>query len=110
MKSRDFYLNTFIKKYHLKDLTWLSQDASERCYARVKRGKKNYILMDSPPSEKPKEFVFIDKILRKNHISAPKIYAKDLRHGFLLLEDFGSVKLSSAINLRSFSSNKCSDK
>ena len=37
MKTRDFYLNHFIKKHHLKDVTWLSQDASNRRYARVQR-------------------------------------------------------------------------
>ena len=98
MKDRSFYLNSFVQKHHLKELTWLSSDASNRRYARVKKGKKSYILMDSPLSEKPKEFIKIDKLLRKHKLNAPKIYAKNLRYGFMLLEDFGSTPLSQAVH------------
>lgn len=94
MKDRTFYLNRFIKRHHLENVTWLSSDASSRRYARVIHRNRSYILMDSPLSEKPKEFVLIDKILRRHNISAPKIFAKDLRHGFILLEDFGSTLMS----------------
>ena len=97
MKTRDFYLNHFIKKHHLKDVTWLSQDASNRRYARVQRKGKSLILMDSPLTEKPKEFILVDRLLRKHRLGAPKIYAKNLRHGFMLLEDFGNCSLSQAI-------------
>ena len=97
MKSREFYLEHFIKKNHLKDVTWLSSDASTRRYARTSKNGKTYILMDSPLCEKPKEFVAIDKILRRHGLPAPKIYAKDLRHGFLLLEDFGSTLMSQEV-------------
>ena len=97
MADRESYLVAFIKKHHLKDVTWLSQDASTRRYARVNKKGKTYILMDSPLSEKPKEFVKINKYLRHNHFCAPRIYAKNLRHGFLLLEDFGSCHLSHAV-------------
>lgn len=100
MKTRQDYLEAFIKKHHLKEIEWLSQDASNRRYARVKKKNKNYILMDSPPSEKTKEFVLVDSILRRHHFFAPKIYNKDLRHGFLLLEDFGNTPLSQAIMKR----------
>lgn len=96
MKTRNFYLNAFIKKHHLEDIMWLSQDASTRRYARVHKGDKTFILVDSPLTEKPKEFVLIDRILRKHQFGAPRIYAKDLRHGFLLLEDFGTCSLSCA--------------
>lgn len=96
-KTRDFYLNAFIKKHHLKDVAWLDSDASERRYARVHRRNKPFILMDAPLTEKPKEFVSIDRLLRKHKLGAPKIYAKNLRHGFLLLEDFGSRPLSLAV-------------
>ena len=97
MKTRDFYLNAFIKKHHLQDVVWLTSDASSRRYARGRRKNKTFILMDSPLTEKPKEFVTIDTMLRKHHLGAPKIYAKNLRHGFLLLEDFGNCSLSCAI-------------
>ena len=97
MATRQDFINHFIKKHHLQDIEWLATDASTRRYARVCKKNKTYILMDSPLSEKPKEFVLIDKILRKNGISAPKIYAKDLRHGLILLEDFGSLLMSQAV-------------
>lgn len=97
MKTRDFYLNRFIEKHRLTDINWLSSDASSRRYARVKRRKKSYILMDSPLMEKPKEFIQIDKLLRHHSLPAPKIYAKNLRHGFLLLEDFGTIAMSAKI-------------
>ncbi|MBQ4471679.1 MAG: phosphotransferase [Alphaproteobacteria bacterium] len=100
MKTRNFYLENFIKKHHLTQITWLFPDASTRRYARVTKKNKTYILMDSPLSEKPREFVAIDKILRKHEIPAAKIYAKELRHGFLLLEDFGTVEMSQAIKNR----------
>ncbi len=97
MKTRKEALDKFIKKHHLKDVQWLTSDASTRRYARVQKKNKSYILMDSPLSEKPKEFIQIDKILRRHNIPAPKIYAKNLRHGFLLLEDFGSTSMSKVI-------------
>ena len=97
MKTRAEHLNSFIQKYHLTNVIWLCPDASTRRYARVERKGKNYILMDSPLSEKPKEFVKIDTILRKYKVPVPKIYAKNLRHGFVLLEDFGDLLLSQAI-------------
>ena len=97
MKTRDFYLNRFIQKNHLKDIVWLSSDASARRYARVKKGKKTYILMDSPLSEKPKDFMAIDKLLRRHALPAPKVYATDLRHGFMLLQDFGSISMSEKV-------------
>ena len=96
MKTREDSLKHFIHKHHLTNLQWLNTDASTRRYARVHKKNKTYILMDSPLCEKPKEFVLIDKILRKYNIPAPKIYAKDLRHGFILLEDFGSLLMSEA--------------
>ena len=99
MKSRDFYLERFLRHHHLNlnDLIWLSGDASKRRYARLNKKGTPLILMDSPMDEKPKEFFKIDKLLRKHHLPAPKIYAKNLRHGFMLLEDFGSEALSQAI-------------
>ncbi|MBQ3696100.1 MAG: phosphotransferase [Alphaproteobacteria bacterium] len=97
MKTRDYYLKHFIKKHHLDNVTWLSSDASTRRYARVFKKGKPFILMDSPLSEKPREFVAINKMLRHHALSAPKIYATDLRHGFLLLEDFGSTLMSQAV-------------
>ena len=97
MKTRKDLLAHFMNKHHLKNPQWVNADASTRRYARVLKKNKTYILMDSPLSEKPKEFVAIDKILRKYNLPAPTIYAKNLRQGFILMEDFGSVLMSQAI-------------
>ncbi|NCA80211.1 MAG: aminoglycoside phosphotransferase [Sphingobacteriia bacterium] len=84
-------IEKFLKQQHLEDCSfyWLTEDASRRRYGRIQGKEKSYILMDSPISEHPYEFVLIDEILTKNGLSAPLIYAKDLEHGLILLEDFG---------------------
>ncbi len=96
MKTRIFYLKKFLKKHRINEdnLTWLPSDASTRRYARVYKGKNSYIFMDSPLTEKPKEFYQITQLLRRNKLPAPRIFAKDLRHGYMLLEDFGKERLS----------------
>ena len=60
---------------------------------------------NSPLSEKPREFIQIDRLLRKHHFGAPKIYAKNLRHGFLLLEYLGNTPLSVAMQTTSKSND-----
>ena len=93
------YIDSFLKKHHLSQaqITWLVPDASKRHYARIINGKDSFILMDSPKQEKPKQFIIVDQILRHHHLPAPRIIAKDLKHGLILLEDFGSCQLSQAI-------------
>lgn len=41
-----------------------------------------------------KNFVKISKWLNSKHLSSPKIYIKDLKLGFLIIEDFGENKYS----------------
>ena len=84
-------MHAFLEKNHLDDkpFNWITGDASFRRYARIGEGKDTYILMDTPQSEKPQEFVTIDKILVNAGLSAPKIYDMDMENGFLLLEDLG---------------------
>ena len=84
-------IQNFLKKNHLSGarLEWMTGDASPRRYARVTTGEKSFVLMDTPMSEKPKEFIMIDKILINAGLSVPKIYDVDLDKGLLLLEDFG---------------------
>jgi aminoglycoside/choline kinase family phosphotransferase len=83
-------------------------DASTRLYERLTLDGKPAILMnaprrpDGPPvrdgkpysaiahlAEDVKPFVAMADGLRAQGFSAPEIYAADLQHGFLLLEDFG---------------------
>lgn len=84
-------------------------DASTRIYERIRCNGTSAILMnaarrpDGPPvrdgkpysaiahlAEDVTPFVAIADGLRAQGFSAPDIYAADLEHGFLLLEDFGS--------------------
>jgi N-acetylmuramate 1-kinase len=65
-------------------------DASFRSYYRIIFGEKTYILMFAPPShEEIKPFIKISEFLVSENFSAPKIFARDDKFGFLLLEDFG---------------------
>jgi len=73
----------------------LAGDASTRRYARVTLvGKtamaKSAMVMDTPTSgENFHAFVQIAESLVSAGYSAPKILARDMENGFLLLEDFG---------------------
>lgn len=68
----------------------LAADASFRSYHRVRLNDRLAVLMDAPPPEEDiRPFVKIGKYLSQLGFSAPKIYAEDVRRGFLLLEDLG---------------------
>jgi len=85
-------------------------DASTRSYARLVRGEKTSILMNSPRrpdgpaiyqgksysaavhlAEDVRPFVAIANGLREHGFSAPAIRQADLEEGFLITEDFGSA-------------------
>ena len=70
-------------------------DASFRRYFRIDcaaRGKA--ILMDAPPPhEDPRPFIHIAQYLNGYQFRAPEIFATDLTHGFVLLEDFGDRRM-----------------
>ncbi|MGV3633425.1 MAG: tRNA (adenosine(37)-N6)-threonylcarbamoyltransferase complex ATPase subunit type 1 TsaE [Pseudorhodoplanes sp.] len=95
--------------YALADRQRMQGDASTRLYERIVRDGKPAILMnaprrpDGPPvrdgkpysaiahlAEDVRPFVAMADGLRSLGFSAPEIYAADLDHGFLLLEDFGA--------------------
>lgn len=77
------------------DLQKLAGDASARRYARVALGEKTAMVMDTPPEgENFPAFVQIAEHLQNSGYSAPKIMARDMENGFLLLEDFGDDSFS----------------
>lgn len=81
------------------EINFLAGDASFRRYARIKLNNKTFILMDAPPDKEDcAPFVAIDEFFDQNGVRVPHIIAKDLENGFLLLEDFGDVVLSSLLN------------
>ncbi|WP_180174680.1 aminoglycoside phosphotransferase family protein [Acinetobacter sp. YH01022] len=78
---------------------FLAGDASFRRYARIKLNNKTFMLMDAPPEKEDcVPFVTIDEFFDQNGMRVPHIVAKDLELGFLLLEDFGDVLLSTLLN------------
>lgn len=69
----------------------LAGDASARRYVRATLGGNQAMIMDTPAEgENFPAFVQIAEYLHKNGYSAPKVLAKDMKEGFLLLEDFGN--------------------
>jgi aminoglycoside/choline kinase family phosphotransferase len=80
-------------------LTAASSDASFRRYFRWEGEGRTFIVMDAPPpQENCKPFVDIAHLLAKSGINVPKIYAEDLRRGFLLLNDLGRKTYLDVIN------------
>ncbi|WP_323781663.1 aminoglycoside phosphotransferase family protein [Thalassovita sp.] len=69
----------------------LAGDASNRRYERLQRGGETAVLMDAPPEkgEDVRPFVSIAHYLTELGLSAPRIWAEDAEHGFLILEDLG---------------------
>ncbi len=79
-------------------LSIASDDASFRRYLRVKKDNKSFIIMDAPiGKEDPSKFVKIAEYLYKNNIKVPKVYAQDLKNGFLILDDFNDTTLLSSL-------------
>lgn len=80
-------------------INFLAGDASFRRYARISLNNKTFMLMDAPPEKEDcRPFVSIDEFFDKNRVRVPHIVAKDLEQGFLLIEDFGDVLLSTLLN------------
>ena len=71
----------------------LAVDASTRRYERLSLPGQKAILMDAPPGQVDSavDFAKIDRHLQSLGISAPKIFADDSAHGYLLLEDLGDA-------------------
>lgn len=85
--ARDFFAANQIANCEIKKI---AGDASFRSYYRIFADKESYILMFAPPShEDVKPFIKIDEFLVSCGFFAPKIIAKNIDLGFLLLEDFG---------------------
>lgn len=78
---------------------YLAGDASFRRYARIRLADRTLMLMDAPPDKEDcRPFVKIAEYWLQHGTRVPKIIAQDLEQGFLLLEDFGDVLLSTVLN------------
>ncbi len=69
----------------------LAGDASNRRYLRIRQGDQTAVLMDAPAErgEDVRPFIAIAEHLLALGLSAPRILARDIDQGFLLLEDLG---------------------
>ena len=80
-------------------LTSASNDASFRRYFRVHaEGQAALIAMDAPPQhEDCRPFVHVAGLFAAAGVHVPKVLARDLEHGFLLLSDLGDRTYLSVI-------------
>ncbi|HEY0627018.1 MAG TPA: phosphotransferase [Allosphingosinicella sp.] len=77
----------------------LAGDASFRRYFRVHRAGTRAVLMDAPPPhEDPRPFIAVAEWLAQLGLSAPRILARDLDSGLLLLDDFGDDRLRETLD------------
>ncbi|MDP1787562.1 aminoglycoside phosphotransferase family protein [Nitrosomonas sp.] len=76
-----------------------SADASFRRYFRVSFKDQTLIAMDAPPQQEDcTPFIQVAKILAAAGVHVPKIVAKNLDQGFLLLSDLGDTTFLQALN------------
>jgi hypothetical protein len=97
MTSRDTQTDEFLVRCGLQGYVRVKipGDASFRSYEVIKKGSREYILMNSPPDkEDVRPFIKVDEILRELELSAPEIIEEDVVNGFLLLEYFGNDKFN----------------
>ena len=72
----------------------LPGDASFRRYFRIRRSNGTAMLMHAPPpNEDPQPFIRSARWLESNGLRAPIILAEQADDGFVLLEDFGEVRM-----------------
>ena len=81
------------------ELSSASSDASFRSYWRTQHDGKSWVVMDSPPAqEDPRPWLAIGERLAATGVHVPAVYAQDLEHGFLLIEDLGTQLYLPALN------------
>ncbi|WP_324750163.1 phosphotransferase [Sphingomonas sp. LY54] len=78
----------------------LAGDASFRRYFRVIDGERRAVLMDAPPPhEDPRPFIEAAEWLVQAGLSAPRVLARDLEQGLLLIDDFGDRRLRETLDV-----------
>jgi hypothetical protein len=72
---------------------FLAGDASDRSYDRLTLAGQTAVFMDAPSGkgDDPTDFIAIAAHLNALGLSAPRILARDLHQGFLLIEDLGDA-------------------
>ena len=81
-------------------LTPASEDASFRRYFRATlEDGASYVAMDAPPEKEDcRPFVHVARLLEGAGVHAPRIFAEDLKAGFLLLADLGTRTYLHVVN------------
>lgn len=91
--------------YHKCALDVASADASFRQYFRLTCGSESRIIMDaSKEKEALTPYVDVTERLRAVGVLAPKIYAHEIAHGYLLIEDFGSTHYLDLLDVSNYGS------
>jgi len=98
-----------IKKW-LQDIGWAydkievaSADASFRKYYRLYKNNKSYIIMDSSQEKDTlKSFIKINFLLSKHKVNVPHIFEKNIKNGYLILNDFGSTHYLDKLDLSNY--------
>jgi N-acetylmuramate 1-kinase len=76
----------------------LAGDASFRRYFRVVGPERSAVLMDAPPEhEDSRPFLAVADHLHALGFAAPRILARNLEQGLILLEDFGDARMKEVI-------------
>lgn len=76
----------------------LAGDASFRRYFRVVGEGRTAVLMDAPPAhEDSRPFLKVADHLAAEGFAAPRVLARDLDKGLILLEDFGDARMAEVI-------------
>lgn len=83
----------------------VGEDWSQRKFFRIEKGGRTAVVMQAVPDDDPRatpghklrDFVTVSGYLRQIGLSAPQVYAQDLQHGLLLVEDFGGQDFASLI-------------
>ncbi len=84
-------------------LSVASEDASFRTYYRLTNAGKNVLLMDSSlEKESLAPFIDVTARLLKVDVKAPKILERNLKEGFLIIEDFGNVHYLNVLDDENF--------
>ncbi len=100
----EFLSNTNIGEYHIAAI---APDWSARNYYRIKAKEKSYILMHCPPNYQSLDsYIAATEFFLDNGFSVPKIFTNNKKYGFLLLSDFGELKLNKLINIKSHKTQK----
>lgn len=89
LKIIKIFLNkNYLENYKIKEI---KGDASFRKYFRIYQKNKSFILASAEQQKKSNilNYVLINKFLRKQDISAPKVLDCDYKNGLALLQDFG---------------------